>query len=516
MKITGNKYADSPPGKNAARLPLLMIAILALGVFFRLWGLGERDLWTDEAWVALAVAQEDFTAVCLQGNAEMGNHTPPLYLLTVWTLTRLAGDSEAVLRLTSLLFGLGTLGLSAWVAWRLLPPGAAVTAALAVAVSTRLVYFSKELKPYAADAFFAVLAVALTERLLQSAGRRGWLAFFLALAAGLGYSHAAVFTLPVVAAVLWWRLPAARRALAGVCGGLAVVFLGYYLLFYQGQARAELVTYWQGAFPDTGSFSGFVRWLAAAWQRYLGYLIGDRWWWVGLLFLLTGVVSLLAGPRARTVVYFLGPLAVALAAAFLHRYPFMAHAGGVRLMLFSAPLFFLVLAAGIWALWPAQALSRFSWLRPVLVAALLVCLNPHNIWTENLHPQANREEIQPLVRYLEAHRRPGDLIYVYYFAVYPFRYYYQGPTESLIWGQSCHEQCLTLPPPQDGRQDRLWLIFSHFEHFRDLEKFSRRLLGDGWQEQERLVRPGAALFCFTRRGPAVSPPATGAPSPGPS
>jgi len=504
------------PSDNRRTIMAALILILAVGVCLRVGGLGERDLWTDEAWVAQAVAQEDWLAVFQQGNAEMGNHTPPLYLLTVWAVRQVGGESEAVLRLTSLMCGLGVLGLTAWLAWRLLTPGAALTASLAAALSIRLVYFSKELKPYAADAGFAVLALALTERLLGNQGRRGWLALFLAMAAGLGYSHALIFTLPVAAAVLWWRLPAARRRCLVTFAGLAVVFLGYYLMFYRSQVRPELVLYWQDYFPDLAGPGAFLQWLGLAWQRYLRYFIGDRWWWVGLGFVLLGLGSLLTGRQPRTVWYFLGPLGVSLAAACLHRYPFMAGAGGMRLMLFSAPLGYIVLGAGLAALLSFRPLARLGWLRPLAAAGLVIWLNPYNVWTENLHPQANREEIQPLVRYLEAHRRPEDLVYVYYFAIYPFRYYYQGPREPVIWGQSCQEQCLALPPRAPGSPGRLWLIFSHFETPEELEKFNRRLLGDGWHRDLHLSRPGAALFCFTRPEPETGPPETDRSPPGPS
>ena len=59
----------------------------------------------------------------------------------------------------------------------------------AVAFSPIMVYYSKELKQYSGDAFFAVLVLWLAERVRASQGRRGWLPLALAGIVGLGFSQ---------------------------------------------------------------------------------------------------------------------------------------------------------------------------------------------------------------------------------------------------------------------------------------------------------------------------------------
>jgi len=98
-----------------------------------------------------------------------------------------------------------------------------------------------------------------------------------------------------------------------------------------------------------------------------------------------------------------------------------------------------------------------------LAVVVIFWLQPVKLWQENLQPQANREEIEPLVQYLETHRRPGDTIYVYYFAVDPFKFYYSGPEDDILWGKSCHDASLPLPPERRQQIERLWMVFSHFE-----------------------------------------------------
>ena len=230
----------------------LFLFFLALGIFFRVYDLGGRNLWTDEAWVALAATQPTPSAVL-----QAGKSTPPLYLLTVWGMGQIFGRSETALRLTSLILGLGTLLLFWPLALALLPPWRALTAFGLASVSERLVYFSKELKQYSADIFFAVLVFLLVERQIRRQGQGGWLLFTVLLALGLGYSHPLIFILPVAALVLWWELPQARKALYLAFGALSLIFLGYYWFFFRGQVDPELLIYWQADFPDCNVRHGF-------------------------------------------------------------------------------------------------------------------------------------------------------------------------------------------------------------------------------------------------------------------
>ncbi len=252
-------------------LLMLFFLFLVLGSFFRVYGLGERNLWTDEAWVALAATQATPAAVLQEGKS-----TPPLYLLTVWEMVQLFGRSETVLRLTSCLLGLGTLLLLWPLAQALLPPWMALTAFALASVSPRLVYFSKELKQYSADIFFAALAFWLVERQLRRQGRGGWLLFTGLLVLGLGFSHPLVFILPVTALVLWWELPQARKAVYLSFGALGLVFLGYYWFFFRGQVDPDLLIYWQADFPDLTCGTDFLCWLGAAWSRWGRYFFYDR------------------------------------------------------------------------------------------------------------------------------------------------------------------------------------------------------------------------------------------------
>ncbi len=476
-----------------------MALLVGVAVYLRLHELGARDLWTDEAWVALAAMKPTARQALAAGQS-----TPPLYLLTVWAAVQHWGHSEAVLRALSFAFGVGTVVVFWFLARYLVEVPAALLGLTAVALSPALVYYSKELKQYSGDAFFAVLLLWLAERLRASQGQRGWLALVLAGVVGLGYSHALIFTLPIVAVVLYATLPlrqSGRLTLAVVIWGLA--FTAYYVLFFRQEMNPALVAYWSQDFPNLAGPGQFFQWLGPAAYRYGSYFLG-KWGVVwGPVLLAAGLVVMVRRRRARVVLYLLGPLVLAFTAACLHRYPFMAHFGGNRLMLFSAPVLYLLVALGGWALFTRLSQHRQRWLALALTGVILVAMQPWAGIKSDLHPLDNREQIQPLITYLEANRKPQDLVYVYYYAVAPFKYYYRGPTAGICWGRSCVEKDLDTKEANGTSPDRVWLLASHIPDLKFLQQFAAGLLGPDWRESVCRTQVGAVLLRFDRQPQAV-------------
>ena len=513
QELTGNNQDLAtlrPPGQT-----LVLLGIWGVAILLRLWDLSARNLWTDEAWVALAAL-----APTPGGALTLGHSTPPFYVLTIWGLAQLFGGSEAVLRSPSFAFGVGTVLLFWFAARRLASRAAALLGLALVAVSPVLVYFTKELKQYSGDAFFAVLLVWLAERLQDRPGRTGWLALTLAGPLALGFSHGAVFVLPVVLAVLWLGMgrPQRLRVLClGAFWGMAVA--AFYFFFFRRQVDPVLVDYWSGDFPDFSGLIPFILWLGGALGRYFHYFFSSffstSWGWLwGLVLTALGLLALAGeGPR-RLLVYWGGPLLLALAAASLHRYPFMGHYNGSRLLLFSAPWLYLIAASGLTSafIWLWRRPQR--WLAPLLAGLILITTQPLALVQEDLRPQANRQELKPLAAYLQSHLLPGDRIYVYFHAIFPFKYYYRGNLEGVLWGKSCVETNLILPASGPASPRRVWLVAAHFRDLTPVKQFAARLLGPRWREEATIPGQNAALLLFvpqdqitagSRQAPQESP-----------
>jgi hypothetical protein len=502
-KLDAAKSTGDNQGGRAPGLPYQTLGtgcLWGVAILLRVWDLAARNLWTDEAWVALAaLAPTPGAALTL------GRSTPPLYVLTVWGLAQVFGGGEAVLRSLSFVFGVGAVILFWFTARRLAKPAAAFLGLALVAVSPVLVYFSKELKQYSGDAFFAILLVLLAERLMERPGRAGWLALALAGPLALGFSHGAVFVLPVILGVLWLPLNQPQR--------LPVVYLGafwglglpaFYFGFFRGQVDPMLLDYWSGDFPDFTGVVPFLLWFIGALGRYFHYFFSNFFWaewgWLwGAGFTALGLLTMARAGSRRLLAYWGGPLLLTLAAAGLHRYPFMGNFNGSRLLLFSAPWLYLLAAAGLAAAltWLWRRPQR--WLAPVLVGLILITTQPLALVREDLRPRANRQELQPLAAYLQDHLRPGDQIYVYFHAIYPFKYYFRGNLDGVLWGKTCVETHLILP----GNPRRIWLVAAHFQDLGVVRQFAARLLGPGWREEATIPGQNAALLLFGPRSQAA-------------
>jgi len=346
--------------------------------------------------------------------------------------------------------------------------------------------------------------VWLAERLREHPSFDRWLALALVGPLALGFSHGAVFVLPAVLLVLWLESPRPQRfqvSWLGASWGSAIII--YSLFVYRRQVDPELVAYWVRDFPDFSGLLPFLTWFGSSWVRYFHYFFhyffSSPWGWLwGEVFVIVGLFMLVKeGPR-RLMLYWGGPLLLTFGASVLHLYPFMGHYNGSRLLLFSAPWLYLIAAVGT-----AEVVTRiwrqpqpWRWLAPALAALILITLQPLALTQENLSPQANRQELKPLAAYLHAHRRPGDRIYVYFHAIHPFKYYYRGNLTGVVWGKSCVETNLELPPSRSGPPQRLWLVAAHFRDLAPLKRFAARLLGPQWREEALLTRQNAALFLF--------------------
>jgi 4-amino-4-deoxy-L-arabinose transferase-like glycosyltransferase len=503
-----------PPGNHQdptttqfPRETLYLLIIWGVAILLRLWDISARNLWTDEAWVALAaLAPTPGAALTL------GRSTPPFYVLTIWGLAQVFGGSEMVLRSLSFAFGVGTLIFFWFVARRLTSRAVSFLGLALVGLSPVLVYFSKELKQYSGDAFFALLVVWLAERLQERPGVTSWVALALAGSLALGFSHGAVFVLPVVLLVLWLKTARSQRLRVvglGACWGLAVV--AFFVLFYRHQVDPNLVEYWAGEFPDFSGVLPFFTWLIGALGRYFHYFFHyfffTAWGWLwGAVFTALGFLVLAKkGPR-RLLLYWGGPLLLTLIASACHRYPFMGHYNGSRLLLFSAPWLYLLAAVGLTAIFSWLWHRPQRWLAPALAALILATTQPLALMRENLRPQDNRQELKPLAAYLQSHLQPGDQIYVYLHAIYPFKYYYRGTLDGVLWGKDCTETNLHLPAAGRDYPQRLWLVAAHFPNIAYLKLFAAKLLGPSWHEEELVSRHNAALFLFVHQDRVMTKP----------
>ncbi len=160
---------------SATRRPIrlvLLIAVLLFAAAIRLLGIGNTDLWGDEAFSVTTAIGPIHSLI---DSLATGEPHPPLYPLLLAAWLRLLGHSEVVARLPSAFAGIASVAVAAAIGARLggdsEDPGAdvgAVVAALLVALNPFQVWYSQEARMYAQVSFFAGLSTLALLRLDRS------------------------------------------------------------------------------------------------------------------------------------------------------------------------------------------------------------------------------------------------------------------------------------------------------------------------------------------------------------
>ena len=184
---------------------------------------------------------------------------------------------------------------------------------------------------------------------------------------------------------------------------------------------------------------------------------------LGLPFAGLGSLSFLVGCRAffrnRKEEFFLFtlPIVFVLLSSGFKKYPFSG-----RLLLFIVPSMLIFIAQG------ADEIREMIRPRDTAVAlafVVLLLLHPGLFAGYYLIKPHLREEIRPVINYVREHHRPGDVLYLYHWALYAFKYYQErfGFTdEAYVVGHELSQWKSHLDDLNKiSGHPRVWILFSH-------------------------------------------------------
>lgn len=535
--------APTAPGRRSAwdalggRIPWLgrpervivtaMWGAVALGAILRLARYGlNRSLWIDEAFIALNVIHRSLGH--LMDPLSYFQGAPPGFLALEKASVGALGTGEHALRLWPLLAGLASLPLFLVLARRLLDPVAALLAVVAFAVSGPLIDYATQVKPYEGDVLAAIVLLLAAWTCID----RGPSARRLVLLAAAGIvsqwiSFAALIILPAVLVAIAWpdALERRWRRLAAL-GAVAASWVVSAALLWEVSLRHLVSLRISPTNPSTGYVPRGpldVTWYADSIVSLFRTTVGvpRPLAGAGLLVLLVGVVALWRR-RREAVVLLVMPIATAVLAATVQAYGF-----GSRFSLFLVPSILLLMAAGIRAMLPAErrGVAAAGLIAVVMVVGGMVAIAYRSVTAPS------HEEITPVLAYVAKHRRPGDTVFVDYWAQYAFAYYaprYGFPTapadQTKAPAGGYAPALRSLPPglligPYQGyftrglrgldalrRAGRVWVIFSHERVGRriDEETFYRIALNRIGRVRAQVQAPGAAAYLYVPRHPGTA------------
>jgi hypothetical protein len=355
---------------------LVWVAI-ALGIAIRVMDYARnRTMWLDESNLCLSVAGRpvfEFNRPLVADQL-----APPGFLVAARLSARVLGTSPPAIRFIPLVCGVASLFLLRRLAERTVSPLAVPIALALAAFSDDLIYYAGEFKQYSSDLLTAMACMLLVLDL----GVRPITARRAALAAVLGVlatwiSHPSVFVLGGGGLWLAANALAARRwgealRLAAVGTIWVSSFAACYVVSTRLLGEGQFMwTWWNFAFlplpPRSWADVERVFWaFTNVFTNPVGIVsplgpIGSGLLALGLF--VVGVVSLWRRRAWGVLTVLLAPIALAMLASALHRYPFHG-----RVLMFLVPSFLVPMAEGVAAIG-----RRWRWaVMAGLIAFLLV------------------------------------------------------------------------------------------------------------------------------------------------
>ncbi|MGD1278516.1 MAG: glycosyltransferase family 39 protein [Tepidisphaeraceae bacterium] len=407
----------------AGRYRLAAWGLILLGVAVRLRVyLADRSLWRDEAPLALSLMRRNFAGLL---KPLVNPRAAPVGFLMIQKLDiTLLGSSEYALRLAPLLASVIALVLFWRLCRNLLGPRAAVIALAILALSYRQFYFASESKQYSFDVLVGVgvLTLAVGALGLGPAGihptKRGLLALGAVGAAAVWCSYPSLSVLAAIAAATVWLLPGSSKQTIGRLCLVALAWvisfgLNYLLVLHRLSHDDYLQSFWSQAnafAPIPRSFSA-ITWYKKSLLEIFEDPLGLDFAQIAALAFICGA-AVLYREHKPAVILLLTPIALALAAAMLHQYPFKG-----RLILFITPLLAAVIGAGMdWLLQGQRRLA--GW-----VALILLMISPVTMTARYLtHPPAKYDQ-RGALGYIASHRQEQDICYLDEYCESGFEYY---------------------------------------------------------------------------------------------
>lgn len=497
-----------PAGAVRQSLPWVMISA---GLLFRLIQYGaNRSLWADEATLALNIVNRSFSE--LMQPLDYQQAAPVGFLMVEKLAIELLGNHEYALRLFPLASGIASLFLFYALAKRCLSARVLPVALGLFATLPPLIYFSSEVKQYASDVAIALLAWLIVVHLShQKSISLGQIALYGLLGAALiWFSHPVVFVLAgtglSTVLISWVNHQRTRiKSLLATYSLWALSFIAFYaLLLAPLSSRDDLTTSFvgHGGFPASPLY--IIPWLFFAVGKFfykpLGFPIPLAV--VALVAFGFGYRSLYQKNRSALLLL-LSPVLATLAAAILQQYPFHQ-----RLVLFLTPFVTVLIAEGAVQIYHKASAKGLSWLGGLFLALLFA----YPVMTAGaLLVEPNwREEIRPVIQYVEEHRQPGDLIYVYQRGEYQFKYYAQrygySPEDYIIgvddldsedgYGLSEQEAQRYRADLDQLQGSRVWIIFSHIAQVADETGLVEARLNQLGDRIDGFYRPGAYALLY--------------------
>jgi len=444
--------------------------MVVIGVILRLIQYSlNRPLWLDECFVALEIVNHSFLG--LLSSFDYFQVTPIGFLLIERAFIVLLKNNEYILRLFPLIAGIVSLFLFYFLARRCIREQGALIAVGLFSLSGYLIYYSSEVKQYSSDVTIALLLLAVTMYVRSNKFTSLLIVFFGAVGAiAVWFSFTSVFVLAGIGCTLS-LFSLGRRDWSANNRLLITYFIWllgfgvFYLVYSRNMSNTLGVqqSFWDGSFmPFPPKSISDVKWFGKTFFEVFTSPVGLPLPGLGALAFLLGTVSIFTRDKELFFIL-LSPVFVVLFVSALHLYPFKG-----RVILFIVPFILLFIGEGVVFLY--ENTRNYSGVVGILLVGLLF-YGPLTTAASHTAKKTGyaimpHEDTRSVMKYVKEHRKQGDVLYLYHFSTYPFKYYaerYGFSNDDYIEGiYSTHDWSKYLDDLEKLRgSKRVWLMFSH-------------------------------------------------------
>lgn len=485
----------------------LMTAFIVVGTAFRTQLLlSNRSLWFDAAALAVNTVEAGYGEL-LPPLHYMSQTAPVGFMVATKAISRVFEYTEFSLLALPFAMGVLSLVLMGLLAWRLLPRTVMFLPVAFLSLSSTAIYYSAEYKSYSCDLFFSLLIVLSALSVMEHRWRLGRVIMFgLCALMSVLFSYAAVIVLCACGLVLLsdisWNRDQKKQPIlvffliGAVC---AVVWASLYGPYSCSSARNSVTEYHSYGFvPIPLMGEGAYLWHLRTIRGLFEYPLGFHRETALMIILLLGGFLLFVRHRGRSALLVVLPLVLLYVLSALHLYPLVSGEYEInsRLIVFTAPAFYILLAYGIHELFWDKCKPAFFF------ACAFLLLGQY--WKASTPDRYMREETRELVRYIIQNREEADLVYVHPKAEPAFLYYTRHNHTPYVTQPVWKEQTSRLQDSNNlstaGETNvRTWLLFSHTR-----ESAEQEILASAQQkgaEFTKISSPGASLYLSKGNAP---------------
>lgn len=503
--ISATRTETGEGSGTLSRLPYFLLAafvLLTIAAALRMYHLGDRSLWFDEALTA-NTSRSTLTHM-IEATRSRGS-APVVHPYVLYLVEKVGRSAEAV-RLPSVLASLMAVFMMLAMVRTKISQYAALFSAAILAVSASQVRYAQEVREYSLSVLFATVLIYCLLR-WEAVGSRDhhpvmlYAALFFAPLIQYGL---VLFAFAVLSTIVL-RLLLARdtsfrftHAVIGAvflaAGGLSSLVLTLRYQFQPGKGQWYLASNYFD--PKTTSLLHF---LGNNSKGLLSFFIPGQI--VAACFVIAAVIFCIAQALNRkfdliTLLAFTS-VAITACASLAKLYPY----GGIRQCLFLAPG--LILFAGV-AFADLLQRIRVSWQPVVAVGFLAVILFSGYRGMLKAWPYGEYEDTSSILRELAKSSVPNDQVWVNHDAVEAVDFYLQGKDPRFIYGKyhaDPEEYIPELVASISPRSDRIWLVFSHLQQPSDRleEQLIVGSLRSGWDVRSVIAPTNTELFVASRK-----------------